>query len=224
MEFTDEKVKKDVIEQLYWDGRVDASGIQVIVIDGHATLKGVVPTYASRKAAVNDTWIVPGVESVTDHLLVRYTVETPPDEELARSARSMLIWSPDIASDSIQVTVNAGLVTLEGTTDAYWKRTLAEDLIANIGGVLAIRNMIVVVPAGRLDDEEIAGEVLDALDRNDRVDAGDLSVKVENGVVTVTGSVPDRVTRREVSEIAGRTGGVVELHNELAVLPGQTQV
>ncbi|MFW6180245.1 MAG: BON domain-containing protein [Spirochaetota bacterium] len=217
---TDEQIKKDVVDQLYWDNQTDASGVQVMVNRGNVTLSGVVPTYAARKAAVNDAWMVPGVRSVLDQLLVRYTVEVPPDDQVERQVTGALIENPDIPSEDIRVTVNAGLVTMEGTVDVYWKKLLAEDLPATIPGVLNIRNTIAVVPTQAPGDEEIARQVVRTLDRSEPGLVEAVTVQVTGGVVTLTGMVPDRVTRLSAEEKAAHIAGVVEVENQLVVETG----
>jgi osmotically-inducible protein OsmY len=213
---TDEHIKKDVVDQLYWDNQIDASGIKVMVGDGTVTLTGVASIYAARKAAVNQAWVIPGVRSVQDQLLVRYTVEVPPDDQIQRNATSALIWNPDIDSENIRVVVNAGLVSLEGTVDAYWKKLLAENVLATITGVLGIKNKIAVVPTEAREDEEIARQVIGALERTESALVGAVTVRVADGVVTLSGSVPDSVSRISVEEKAAHTGGVVDVENQLS--------
>jgi osmotically-inducible protein OsmY len=51
MEHTDENIKKDVVDDLYWDNRIDASEINVTVDNGLVTLSGQVATYGERSVA-----------------------------------------------------------------------------------------------------------------------------------------------------------------------------
>jgi hyperosmotically inducible protein len=51
---TEEQIKRDVVDQLYWDNRVDASDVTVEVSNGTVTLRGTVPTYFASTAALND--------------------------------------------------------------------------------------------------------------------------------------------------------------------------
>jgi len=50
IEVTDEKIKKQVVDQLYWDARVDASDVKVEVSDRNVILTGTVPSYGVRQA------------------------------------------------------------------------------------------------------------------------------------------------------------------------------
>ncbi|MFO7783893.1 MAG: BON domain-containing protein [Thermodesulfobacteriota bacterium] len=61
---TDERIKKDVVDELYWDDRVNASEVYVEVSNGTVTLRGEVPTYFSKTAAHDDALEILGVVSV----------------------------------------------------------------------------------------------------------------------------------------------------------------
>ena len=72
---TDEKIKKDITDELYWDYRVDASNVKVEVSDGEVTLTGTVRDHTARTAANADAWGIAGVRQVTNLL----TARLPPD-------------------------------------------------------------------------------------------------------------------------------------------------
>ncbi|HEX5414055.1 MAG TPA: BON domain-containing protein [Chloroflexota bacterium] len=72
------------------------------------------------------------------------------------------------------------------------------------------------MPALR-SDAEVRQEVVEALTRDVRVDASQVDVQVENGVVTLRGSVTTPLERSVASEIVRRVKGVRELRNELRV-------
>lgn len=66
-------------------------------------------------------------------------------------------------------------------------------------------------------DQRILDEVCDALHDDDYVDAQDMEVRVENGEVILTGTAPDRFTKRRAEEIADHCPGVHDVHNQLRV-------
>lgn len=67
----------------------------------------------------------------------------------------------------------------------------------------------------RRSDERIEEEVNDALWRHGDIDASDIEVKVESGIVTLTGTVEDRETRRAAEMAIENLGGVEDVRNEL---------
>ncbi len=66
-------------------------------------------------------------------------------------------------------------------------------------------------------DERIREDVCELLTRDDRVDASGLEVNVNAGVVTLSGSTGDRVSKRRAEDLAEACAGVRDVHNEIRV-------
>ncbi len=64
-------------------------------------------------------------------------------------------------------------------------------------------------------DERIREDICDELTRRSDIDPSRLTVRVENGDVTLEGTVRDLGTRRVVDEVASRCVGVNQVHNQL---------
>ena len=78
-----------------------------------------------------------------------------------------------------------------------------------------------VGPKGyRRSDERILEELSDRLMTHPDVDASDIEVRVANGIITLTGTVPDRHQKRIADLIAEDIVGVDDVHNELRVRHG----
>lgn len=69
-------------------------------------------------------------------------------------------------------------------------------------------------------DDRIREIVCEALTDDDHVDASNIEVTVENGEVTLTGSVEDRYTKRMAEDVVERCTGVKDVHNQLRVQGG----
>lgn len=215
----DETIKKEVVDQLYWDNRVDADDVTVHVDNGVVTLDGTVPTHGARSSAVTDTWMIDGVTSVEDKIDVEISpaIEIPTDAEIRNNIENILSWNTDIDVMEIDVTVEGGVVTLEGTVDEYWKKWKAVELVSDVSGVIDVIDEMTVVPTGSFIDQDIAETINNALDRNLYIDAEDITVEVEHGKVTLTGVVPTNFVRSKAGDIASYTAGVIEVHNNLVV-------
>ncbi len=216
---TDELIKRDIIDQLIRDDRIDASKINVEVSNGTVTLRGDVPTYFARSCAFDDALSVLGVTSVRNQLLVNYppNIALPPDSEIADNIRGKLLENPDLNLLDIEVDVSAGHVTLKGTVNAYWKKLHAEDLVSDEPGVILIDNHLAVVPSDDILDKSIAEDIIDSLEAKATVDANDVNVRVKDGEVTLSGTVPSWIARRAADEAAFYTTGVVNVTNRLGV-------
>jgi osmotically-inducible protein OsmY len=66
-------------------------------------------------------------------------------------------------------------------------------------------------------DDRINQEVCRKLTESPPVDAGDIEVTVNNGAVTLSGTVPDPEDKRLSEELVEQTSGVREIQNQLRV-------
>lgn len=67
----------------------------------------------------------------------------------------------------------------------------------------------------RRSDARIAEEIHAALERDPRVDAGDVEVQVANGEVALSGAVDDRGMRHRIEDIVHDVTGVVLVNNSI---------
>jgi osmotically-inducible protein OsmY len=224
MNTTDEEVKRDVVDELYWDDSVDASDISVAVDRGVVSLSGTVPSHRTAASAVEDARRVYGVTEVQNHLGVSYpgTAPVTDDVEIQSRIQNAFSLDPDIDSLDIRVGVEDGMVTLDGSISALWKKFHAEDIASRQPGVVTIRNNMAVVPTKDVRDKEIADNILASLKRKRLLAEEDIDIQVKNGVVELTGLVPTWIARRVVNETARYTPGVLHVVDNMGVaLPRQ---
>ena len=219
MKSKDEQIKKVVVDMLYWDNRVDASDIQVEVNDGVVTLTGTVPSYGTKEASLFAAWKVPGVKQVNNDSFVKFptTAKILSDSQIEESIRKQLEWNDSTSRENIQVTVNKGEVFLEGHVDAYWKMFRAQKLASDVIGVVDIDNKLTVVPTENIEDQVIATDIINAIDRSKLLNTDDIDVKVKDGVVTLSGNLPTRGLCEVALEFAYNTFGVKEVKDRLHV-------
>ena len=108
---------------LAWDNRIIDTDIEVEVKNSIAKLSGTVPTYLEKKLAEEDALSLQGILNVDNKLEVarsKYTLLS--DREIKNAIENSLLWNTNIDSRNIEVSVNIGIVTLEGFVDAYWKK------------------------------------------------------------------------------------------------------
>jgi osmotically-inducible protein OsmY len=221
MVLTDEEIKKRIVDEIYWDSRVDASKIEVRVDNGTVTLTGTVPNYNAKLRAETDAYSVRDVVWVENRVTVLHppTISIPSDSDIRRSVIRNLSEDPDLERTDIRVSVKDGLVTLEGSVDAYWKKWEAEYTTCNVRGVCDIVNKVTVVPTMQISDKVVAEDVRAAIERKRNINIEDLDIRVENGVVTLTGTVPDWDARRAAVNAAEYTTGVIDVVDELTIQP-----
>ena len=74
----------------------------------------------------------------------------------------------------------------------------------------------------RRDDARIREDVCDALTDNDAIDASNITVTVQDGVVRLAGTVPHRVMKRLAEDVSDGCMGVRDVDNQLRVGMSQT--
>lgn len=216
---SDEDIKRDILEQLEWDTRLDESRIDAEVHDGIVTLKGTAPSQYARDTAYTDAWSIRGVREVLVDVDVHHgpSVHPADDARVQTEVFNTLNTNASIDASKIFVDCHHGRVTLTGTVDAFWKKGYAQSLASAVIGVIDIDNQLSIVPTHKASDEEIAGNVVGALARDVRVRAEDVNVVVENGVVKLSGSLPDYHAREAALGAAIYTPGVVDVEDHLTV-------
>ena len=158
---TDEKIKKDIVDQLFWDDRVDASDVQVEVSDGSVTLNGKVPSFTSLRSALEDAYTVREVDYVVNNLFVEYPEfeALPTDYAIQSTIEAILSGTHVIDTLDFKVSVENRIATLEGSVSSYWKKLRAAELALEVKGVLGINNRLTVVPSESIVDKAIAEDI-----------------------------------------------------------------
>ncbi len=219
MKSKDEQIKKAVVDMLYWDNRVDASDINVEVKDGIVSLTGSVPSYGIKEAALFATWKVPGVKKVDNNSFVKFpsTTKLLTDSQIQENIEKQLKWNDSTSKENIHVEVQKGEVSLEGHVDAYWKTFRAEQVASDVIGVIDIDNKLTVVPTATVTDQVIATEIANAIDRSYAVDVDNVDIKVKDGIVTISGELPNRAACVAALECAYNTLGVKGVKDRLHI-------
>ena len=136
-----------VLDELDFDPRIDAANIGVVANDGVVTLSGHVASFAEKHAAEEVARRVKGVHAVAQEIEVRYPSDKKTsDDEIAKRALSVIKWNTTIPQDTIQVTVQKGLVTLSGQVTWQYQRGDAEQSVRKLSGVIGVINNIEIKP------------------------------------------------------------------------------
>ncbi|NLG15903.1 MAG: BON domain-containing protein [Fibrobacter sp.] len=220
MAFSKEEIKKNIVDQLFWDSRIDASGISIEMRDGTVILSGTTPSYMARLAAEQDAWAVPGVNAVRNEVSVRFPSGhiVPSDGEIKGMVSNVLLWDSNIDNTDILVSVDNGKVTLDGTVPAFWQKIRAGEIILNVNGVVSVNNCLAVVSAQHYVDELIARDIEAAFDRHIEIDVNSIDVQVDNGKVILTGDVSGKAASEAAENIVRNTDGVIDVVNKIDII------
>lgn len=141
------------------------------------------------------------------------------NETLQKEVQDAIKWEPLLHAAEIGVTVKNGVVSLTGTVDSYAKKMEAESAAKTVRGVKAIvENIKVRLPdSWRKSDTEIADEVLQSLKSKWSVPDDKLTVKVEDGFVTLGGELHWNYQREEAINSVKNLVSVKSLINNIKI-------
>ncbi len=212
-----EETLNKIKAQLLMDSRIDAKKIVVEVDNGTVHLSGTVDSLAALNAAEMAVRNIENVKQVDNRIKIRYPGDNPviTDETIAGNVLNAIRMDRNIRSELIEVSVEGGVVTLYGSVDSYWSKVRSEEIISNISGVIQIINDLTVVPTVSTDDNTIAQQIREALQRMAEINLESLTIAVEKGVVTLTGKVPHWNAYYSAEYAARNTSGVLDVRNEL---------
>ncbi|MEX2283417.1 MAG: BON domain-containing protein [Gemmatimonadota bacterium] len=143
-------------------------------------------------------------------------------ELLQRDVVEELAWDPQVDSSHIAVTVSdGGIVTLAGSVGSFAEKLAAEMAALRVAGVRAIADELAVklLPDSLIADERIAKAAADALHFNVAVPRNGVTVRVENGWITLAGEVPWNYQRRAAEKAMWLLHGVKGVINLISLEP-----
>ena len=198
---SDNSLRDDVLLELKWDPKISsASDIAVAVKDGVVTLSGFVPSFWEKDAAEKAVKRVYGVRGIANDIEVKLFWQRT-DPEIARDAVRELESHVSIPADRIKVTVKDGWVTLEGTVDWEYQKSLAQSAMKKLKGVSGVTNKIQVTP--KASAAEVKSKIEEALRRSAELDARRITVEIEGSTVKLYGSVSSWAERDEAEPRQG---------------------
>jgi len=133
------------------------------------------------------------------------------DTQLKQDIENELRWDPSVHAERIGVSVNNGVVELDGHVDSYYEKWSAERAALRVGSVKAIADELKVdLPnSATRTDEDIARAATNYLEWNDLV-PDTVQAKVTDGWVTPRRhrrlAVPERGHRERRPELGWREG------------------
>ncbi len=141
------------------------------------------------------------------------------DAQIQTDVQNQLKWEPQLNAAEIGVAVKNGIVTLSGIVDTYPKKMAAERVSKNVIGVkaVALDIQVGISPVNRKSDAEIAEACVNALRWDSSVPDDKIKVKVENGTVSMEGTVEWGYQRLAAKNALVKLTGVKGVNNMIVV-------
>lgn len=222
----DNEIADDVRRRLTQSSFIRATDLDVQVASGVVTLAGTVPTYSQSQQAAGVAREVRGVRTVRNNVIVSETfgVARRSSEAIQADVEAELARDGHLADLPIRVTVDEGVVRLQGEVPNLFHRERAAEESRRIAGVRSVENELSVMSQLLLDlspeppsDAELRRVVLEELQADPRVAATNIDAAVSRGRVTLIGVAASMFERQASERIARSVTGVSRVENQLEV-------
>jgi osmotically-inducible protein OsmY len=213
---TDSQLQKDVMDELKWEPAVRAEQIGVEVKDGIVTLSGHVDSYPAKWNAERAAQRVSGLKALAVELDVELNGSNKhTDTDIARSAKNTLLWTTYLPTDSVNIMVEDGWLTLSGEVEWNFQRTTAATAVGYLSGVRGVTNNIAIKSS--VAASVVKSDIEAALKRVVTNDAQKISVSISGSEVTLKGSLPTWAERETASDAAWRIPGVRNVIDHITI-------
>jgi osmotically-inducible protein OsmY len=143
------------------------------------------------------------------------------DEKLKEALMAQINFAVGCSADNIQITVNDGVVTLQGHVPNYAEKMGCIETARRVGGVKSVGDEVVVeLPeARRRTDAEITAAALDAIKWVTTVPVDSIKIVVRAGRLTLEGMVEDESQKKVVETVIRHLPGITEITNLVTAKP-----
>ena len=151
------------------------------------------------------------------------------DSRIESSAAKSYVFKTYLKNDSIKTESKDGAVTLTGTVAEASHKSLAQDTVASLPGVISVDNRLKVKGENPAEHSDmwISMKVKSALLFHRNVSASGTDVYVKDGVVSLRGEASSLAQKELTTEYAKDVDNVKEVKNEMTiaknpVIPSET--
>lgn len=219
------EMKAEISSRLQYDVLVDDLLIKVAVDGTKAVLSGKVGSLTEKNRAILDAWITGITEVEAESLDVvwgaRYemlrdnTALYKNDIQIRSAVQDALLVDPRVYAFNPRLTIQNGVVYLNGVVDNFRAKKAAESDTRNIIGVKRVKNLLKVRPTDQTPDDVLKKWVKNALEVNPVVDEAEVDVRVDGGKVYLYGKVDDRYEKYHAGRVVETVDGVIRVENFL---------
>ncbi len=212
---SDEQIREALRDAYRLDPRTMRESFMIEVQNGEVTLTGSLSNLRARESAEETAWHTIAVKRVINHLRVAVK-EDAKDIELTGQARVALARNSLLDGYALDVVVINGKATLSGIVATNYEREQAEDVVAEVVGIVEIDNRIEVSkpPVERTDDE-LREDIMNMFKWNTEIHDG-IQVAVNDGTAILTGQADSWYEKRLADQLA-LSAGAISVRNIIQV-------
>jgi osmotically-inducible protein OsmY len=214
----DYALREKIVHEISRDADLSKEKFSVILVNGGVVFSGEIKSCALRRRLLFMAATTRGVINVTDEMTVpRGEIA---DAGLAKAVTSLLSDAAEsLDLKSLDVKVADGVLTLEGTVKDIPSRARAEDIAGSVLGVTRISNHLrpADAPSARDDASLLRAELAYLGDFHAFSFPADITVKVDQGVVTLKGKSSLFMGRQQAALVASFVGGASRVDNRIKI-------
>ena len=224
----DADIARDIERSLRLDPATRTARVKPTVAAGVVTLRGTVSSAHQRQLIEDETARVPGVKDFT--LSVSLPAATRPSDEVTSEVNGRFRDDARLAGGHVRVALTGRSAVLSGTVASLAQRQAAIS-DARVAGVDDVQASGLQVDPGEsdgaarpqsasaADDGHLGDRVRRALAADERVGRPVPAVRVEHGVVTLSGMTGDFRAERAAVDDANQVRGVRRVDQQITVAP-----
>jgi len=203
--------------------------IKISVIDDSiVNLTGTVSEWSYLALAEETISGLPGVKKVNNNLTIQG--EKPAeysDAWISMRIKSVLLFHRNVSAANTDISVNEGVVTLNGIASTEAQKELTREYAIDVDGVKSVNNSITVDKntktifekiGDNIDDASITAQVRMALLLHRSTNVLKTKVATEKGIVTVQGNAKNGAEKDLVGKLVNNVKGVKGLKNKLTIV------
>jgi len=223
---TDVRIESSARNSYVFKTLLKNDSVKTVSTDGVVALTGTVSTEAHKALAQDTVEDLPGVVSVDNKLVVTEAPEEYSDSWVAVKINTVLMFHSNVSASSTKVTVNDGVVTLNGEASSLAQKELTTEYAKDVEGVKKVINEMTIAKTSatieqttseKIDDASITAQVKVLLASHHSTSAIKTGIHTMVGVVTVTGVAKNDAEISLVSKLIKDVNGVTKVINNMTV-------
>ncbi len=140
--------------------------------------------------------------------------------DLQKDVQESIKWEPLLQAVEISVTAKDGVITLSGTVDSFARKSEVEEAARRVKGVMAVIEQISINTGDEAtirDDADLGNEILNAYQWTQEIPSDRVTVKVENGWITLEGDLQWNYQRDAAERLIRELSGVKGMSNHITI-------
>lgn len=216
MEKTDGQLQQDILAELRWDPKINATHIGVEVSNGVVTLSGHVESFVEKWNAEQAVKRVFGVKILAVELDIMLPNDNKQsDTEIALTVANALKHNIYGLDQFVKAKVEDAIVTLTGEAQWQYQIDAATNAIRYLAGVVGVNNRILLKPS--ISVSAVKKDIDEAIQRRARNDMKNIQVEIKGNEVILSGKVEDWSERNLAIDAAWGVVGVQKVSDQMTI-------